>query len=248
MNRKYEVNDARSPSALALEHPTIRGYASHRGILRKPGRAANEQRSTGDATRVANGVAHATCATMSTLERTLGAGHLGIACAALAWTAAKHHAAQHNGNAGAPAATFQAEVWEIVHDGLIDVVRDELGMPATARALGRMLLALARAFQRDFDLVLRVYGRTEVSTKLDDDDAKLKPITASGDGGASDHAMAYEPLVTDSWSGISGVVDVFIAAVNVRHLVLSGRYRMEDFLCNRGWLAALEHKSKRLLQ
>jgi hypothetical protein len=77
-------------------------------------------------------------------------------------------------------------VWALVNDDLIDIVRDELGMPATARALGRMVLSLARAFQRDFDLVLRVYGRTEASTKLDDDDATIRCITASGSDGDSD--------------------------------------------------------------
>jgi len=227
MNRKYEATHARSPSALALEHPTIRGYASHRGILRKPGRPDIP---------------------MSTLERSLGTGHLGIACATLAWTAVKHHAAQHDGHPGAAAATFQAEVWAVVNDDLIGIVRDELGMPATARTLGRMLLALARAFQRDFDLLLRLFGRTEASTRLDDDDARIEHITASRGDGDSDHAMAYGPLATDSWSTISELVDVFGAAVNVQHLVQSGKYRIEDFLCNRAWLAALEHKSKRLLQ
>jgi hypothetical protein len=185
---------------------------------------------------------------MTRLECSLGAGHLGIACAALAWTAVKHHAAQHNGDPGASAATFQAELWAVIHDDLIHTVRDELGTPANARTLGRMLLALARAFQRDFDLVLRVYGRTEASTRLDDDAAKIKRITASGDDGDSDHAMAYEPLATDSWSTINELVDVFVAAVNVQHLMRSGKYSVEDFLCNRAWLAALEHKSKRLLQ
>lgn len=129
-----------------------------------------------------------------------------------------------------------------------DLKTGSFDMPAKVHTLSHQLLALVRGFQHDFDLLLEVYGRTQASTKLDDEGAKLKRRTASGGDGDSDHARVYEPLATDSWSAISALLDVFIAASNALELVRLGKYNMEDFLCNRAWLAALESKSKLLLE
>jgi hypothetical protein len=120
--------------------------------------------------------------------------------------------------------------------------------PAKVRALGHQLLALARGFQHDFDRMLEVYGRTEASTRLDDDDARIERHPASGGDGDSDHARVYGPLAPGSWSAISELMDLFLAAHHAQELVRSGNYEVEDFLCNRAWLAALETKSKSLLQ
>jgi hypothetical protein len=120
-------------------------------------------------------------------------------------------------------------------------------LPAKVRALGHQLLALVRGFRHDFDLLLEVYGRTQASTRLDDDDAKIACHPAPGGDGDSDHARVYGPLAPASWSAISELVDLFIAAHHAQELVRSGKYRVEDFLCNRAWLAALEAKSKELI-
>jgi hypothetical protein len=124
----------------------------------------------------------------------------------------------------------------------------DFDMPAKVRALGHQLLALARGFQRDFDLLLKVYGRTHASTKLDHEDARSVCHPGPGDDGEADRARVYGPLASGSWSAISELVDLFMAAHHVQALVRSGKYRVEDFLCNRTWLAALEAKSQELIQ
>jgi len=129
-----------------------------------------------------------------------------------------------------------------------DLKTGSFDIPAKVHSLGHQLLTLVRGFQHDFDLLLEVYGRTQASTKLDDEGAKLQRRTASGSDGDSDHARVYEPLTTDSWSAISELLDVFIAANNAQELVRLGKYKIEDFLCNRAWLAALESKTKLLLE
>lgn len=121
-------------------------------------------------------------------------------------------------------------------------------MPGKVRALGHQLLALARGFQHDFDLMLKVYGRTQASTKLDDEDAKIERHPASDGDGDCDHARVYGPLEPGSWSAINELMDLFIAAHHAQELVTSGSYKVKDFLCNRAWLAALETKSKDLIQ
>src|SRR5512140_200792 len=58
-------------------------------------------------------------------EREFSQRHADIASAAIAWTAVKNHAAKHNGAPGPSAAAFQAAVWKLVHDDLIDVISGE---------------------------------------------------------------------------------------------------------------------------
>jgi hypothetical protein len=124
-------------------------------------------------------------------------------------------------------------------------------MPAKAHALGHKLLALASALQKDFALLLKVYGRTTASTKIDDDAAKKTRSTQWGGNGVmatNDHELAYNALKTDSWSTVGEISDVGDAVNNVEELVLSGKYKMEDFLCNQNWLEAVKHKGEILIQ
>lgn len=124
-------------------------------------------------------------------------------------------------------------------------------MPAKAHALGHKLLALATNFQKDFPLLLKVYGRKEASTKIDSDYAKTHRSTVWGGNSIeanNDHDMAYAPLKTDSWSTLGEISDVGDAVNNVEELVLSGKYKMEDFLCNQNWLDALANKGRILIK
>ena len=128
-----------------------------------------------------------------------------------------------------------------------DLKTGTFGRPAQAHALGHKLVAMSNAFTRDFDLMLKVYGRTSASTKLDDKDARSRRSTAWGSGHANDHDMAYGPLTVDSWSTLGEISDVGTAVNNVEELVLSKKYTMADFLCNRDWLAALAGKGQILI-
>lgn len=119
--------------------------------------------------------------------------------------------------------------------------------PAVAHAVGHKLLALATAFQKDFDLLLRVYGRTEESTKINSEKAK-RPKVMGRHKAPSDHELAFGPLETDSWFTAGELLDVGIATDNIEELVQQNKYKMEDFLGNRAWLAALANKGKLLIK
>lgn len=114
--------------------------------------------------------------------------------------------------------------------------------PAQAHALGHKLLALASGFQKDFNILLAAYGRKEESKKLDSKEAKTRRGQVP-----SDHELAHSPLQTDSWSTIGELSDVGVGINNVEELVLSGKYKMEDFLCNKAWLASLAKKGQTLI-
>lgn len=123
--------------------------------------------------------------------------------------------------------------------------------PAKAHALGHKLLALANGFKKDFPLLLKVYGRDKASTAIDSDDAKTHRSTQWGSVSVpanNDHDMAYAPLKNDSWSTLGEISDVGDATNNVEELVLSGKYKMEDFLCNQNWLDALASKGRLLIK
>lgn len=124
-----------------------------------------------------------------------------------------------------------------------DLKTGTFALPAKAHALGHKLLALATGFQKDFDLLLRVYGRTKASTKITDEEAKQRKNFRS-----SDHARAFGALETDSWSTAGELLDVGVAANNVEELVKRGGYGMEDFLGNRAWLEALANKGRLLIK
>ena len=125
------------------------------------------------------------------------------------------------------------------------------GMPAKAHALGHKLLAFANALRNDFGLLLKVYGRTEGSTKIDSKEAKSTRSTVWGGKvvpAFTDHQLAYKALKTDSWSTRGEILDVGDAVNNVEELVLSGKYKMEDFLCNKNWLQAVADKGHLLIK
>lgn len=125
-------------------------------------------------------------------------------------------------------------------------------LPAQAHALGHKLLALATAFKKDFLLLLKVYGRAEASTKIDSTEAKTYRSTIWGgspiEERLNDHDMAYSPLREDSYFTWAEIADVGEATNNVEELVLSGKYKMEDFLCNQNWLDALANKGRLLIK
>jgi len=150
---------------------------------------------------------------------------------------------QQADSAGAAAALIKAETAKNK-----SVKTGTFGTPAQAHALGHKLVGLASGFSADFDLLLKVYGRTAASSKLDDKDAKTNRSTGYGGGGRNDHELAYGPLATDSYSTLGEMSDVGTSVNNVEELVLSGKYKMEDFLCNRAWLAALEAKGHVLIK
>jgi hypothetical protein len=125
------------------------------------------------------------------------------------------------------------------------------GMPSKAEALGEKLLAFASNLQKDFPLLLKVYGRTGASTKIDEKYAKEHRSTMWGGNGVeanTDNELAYKALKTDSWSTIGEISDVGDAVNNVEELVNSGKYKMEDFLCNQTWLQAVADKGKILIK
>ena len=124
-------------------------------------------------------------------------------------------------------------------------------MPAKAHALGHKLLALASALKSDFPLLLRVYGRTAASTKIDSPEAKKQRSTQWGGRSIpanNDNELAYNALKTNSWSTVGEISDVGDAVNNVEELVLSGKYKMEDFLCNQSWLDAVAKKGEILIK
>jgi hypothetical protein len=105
--------------------------------------------------------------------------------------------------------------------------------------------------EKDFALLLKVYGRTTASTKIDDKNAKehrSTPWGGNGVGANTDNELAYNALKTDSWSTIGEISDVGDAVNNVEELVLSGKYKMEDFLCNKNWLDAVIQKGHTLIK
>jgi hypothetical protein len=138
--------------------------------------------------------------------------------------------------------------WDQVNTGNSALKTGTFGMPAKAHALGHKLLAMATAFQSDFALLLKVYGRTSASTKIDDPAAKAGRSTFWGTSGGSDHNMAYAGLRTDSMTPLGEISDVATATNDVEELVLSGKYKMEDFLCNQNWLAALAQKGRVMIE
>lgn len=115
-------------------------------------------------------------------------------------------------------------------------------------ALGHKILALSKAFYRDHELMLKIYGADKASTKLDSDEAAKRRSTkwAPG-GGRNDRELAYGPLATDSRTTRGEAVDLMVASNNVEELVLSGEYTMADFLTNKNWLTALAHKGELLI-
>jgi hypothetical protein len=124
-------------------------------------------------------------------------------------------------------------------------------MASKAHALGHKLLALATGLQKDFPLLLKVYGRTAASTKIDSPEAKKTRSTMWGGNGIeanNDHDLAYKALQTDSYSTAGEISDVGDAVNNVEELVLSKKYKMEDFLCNQTWLEALAGKGRILIK
>jgi hypothetical protein len=119
-----------------------------------------------------------------------------------------------------------------------------------AHALGHKLLALTSALQKDFKLLLKIYGRAEASTKIDSKEAKTKRSTMWGGNGVAaftDHQLAYRALRTDSWTPAGEITDVGDAVNNVEELVKSKKYGMDDFLCNENWLQAVADKGKLLI-
>jgi len=124
-------------------------------------------------------------------------------------------------------------------------------MASKAQALGEKLLMISGGLQKDFPLLLKVYGRTQASTKLDSEDARHKRSTIWGGNGVdatNDHDLAYKALGTDSYTTLGEISDVGDAVNNVEELVLSGQYKMEDFLCNQTWLEALANKGRLLVK
>ena len=144
--------------------------------------------------------------------------------------------------------------------------------PAQAHSLGHKLLALATAFQDDFDLLMRVYGRTSESTKITDEiaDGKAKRLkfiekmnrhrelreysemnrynVLSLSGLYYIYDKAFAPLEKDSPSTLGELIDVGVAVDNVEELVQSGGYKMEDFLSNRAFLDAVAKKGELLIK
>jgi hypothetical protein len=124
-------------------------------------------------------------------------------------------------------------------------------MASKSQALGEKLLMIASGLQRDFPLLLRVYGRTAASTKIDSPDAKKNRSTVWGGQSVianTDNELAYNALKTDSYTTLGEISDVGDAVNNVEELVLSGKYKMEDFLCNQTWLEALANKGRLLVK
>ncbi len=124
-------------------------------------------------------------------------------------------------------------------------------MASKAEALGEKLLAFSTGLQKDFPLLLKVYGRTAASSKIDSPEAKKNVSTPFGGNSVyavTDNEKAYNPLKNDSYSTAGEISDVPDAVNNVEELVLSGKYKMEDFLCNQNWLKAVGEKGKLLIK
>lgn len=124
------------------------------------------------------------------------------------------------------------------------------GLAAQAHALGHKLVAFATSLQEDFALLLEVYGRAEASAKIDSKEAKSGLSTVWGGNGMmafNDHQLAYGALRADAWSTVDEIADVSDAVDHVEELILTGRYEITDFLCNRRWLQAVADKGHKLL-
>lgn len=117
-----------------------------------------------------------------------------------------------------------------------------------AHALGHKLVALSSSFLQNLPMLLKIYGRSAPSHKLDS--AKTSRSTRFGGVGmtvANDRDLAYQALEYDSFTALGEISDVGDAANNVEELVRSGNYEMADFLTNPNWLEALRVKGFRLI-
>jgi hypothetical protein len=131
-------------------------------------------------------------------------------------------------------------------------------MPAQCHAVGHKLLALATAFQADFDLLLRAYGRTEASTRLSHAGARrestrmdLEEVTGETIPANVDDQTSWRVFASmdrDARTPAGELLDVGSAADSIEEAVQSGQLTMADFLCNREFLAALAQKGRVLIE
>jgi hypothetical protein len=111
-------------------------------------------------------------------------------------------------------------------------------MPDKCHALGHKLLAIATALQKDFDLLLKVFGRDKASTLLDQPEH------------AKDKKKAESALDTNSSTLLGEIWDVSSAAGDVNDLSHDKKLHiaLADIVTNPGWLAALERKGRRMIE
>jgi hypothetical protein len=107
-------------------------------------------------------------------------------------------------------------------------------MPDKCHALGHKLVALAKNLQKDFDVLLKVFGRQQASTLLNQK------------GHEKDRKKAFGALDTNSSTVVGELYDVGSAAGDVDSMAT--RIDIADIFTNREWLAALERKGNRMIE
>jgi hypothetical protein len=110
-----------------------------------------------------------------------------------------------------------------------DLFTGEFGTGSKAHALGHKLLALASAFRRDTEAMRRICAGV-----VREDDEQIIDAT--------------ENLHDDAGGAKREMLDVSIAADDVEELIQDEGYRVEQFLCNDDWLAAVEAKGEALIE
>lgn len=129
-----------------------------------------------------------------------------------------------------------------------DLTTGTFAEASKVHALGHKLVAMATAFERDQALLQKVYGRTGPSTKLESAGAQLPPGANYDSHERSDHQMAYESLESRSLTLKGELLDVGAGTSNVEQMVRNRGYKMDDFLCNPTWLAALRAKGEHMIE
>jgi hypothetical protein len=109
-------------------------------------------------------------------------------------------------------------------------------MPDKCHALGHKLLALAVNLKKDFDILLKVFGRKEASTLLDQKEH------------AKDKKAVLDALNTNSAKPFGEIYDVGTAANDANSVADPKRHiDIADVFTNRDWLEALERKARRMI-
>ncbi len=121
-------------------------------------------------------------------------------------------------------------------------------IPDKCNALGEKLTQVADAFEGDFDLLLKVYGRTEASTRLDPNDHSPGPVGNDGRPGQNTSEHAFVWLRTKSLTTLGELTDVDSMMSAASSIVRNGEATIDDLLTNRAWLAALRSKGERMME
>ncbi len=107
-------------------------------------------------------------------------------------------------------------------------------LPDKCHALGHKLLALSSSLLQDFDLLLKVFGRTTEHQPTPLERAAL--------------SIDMKPMRTDSWTPVGEIVDVYATSTLLEADVRAGYLSLESILCNRSVLEQIRTKGLVMIQ